>query len=335
MMFWQVISILVVTALGLVGAQAPSDCAVGCVKGVLANVAAVGCTNGDTLCVCGKTESVNDGIRDCINAACLNDLADVQIPLAESYAVGTCATLAASAESSATSTATPTPLSPEPQATPLINSAPLDSAASIPSAQTTVSSTQGASSAANLQTSPSATSTKATTNPGTSTAPSVGHSSPTTLTISHPLATASSTANSAANHTASPSTSNNGLSTAVKAGIGAGVGAAVLAAIIIALCVFLRRRRQKKQSVNRARIYKISEPITEPMAASGHPFATDVPRAETALPKPKPIITRPVHLAPVAQPVSPTSVYSDSSDLENHTKRYDDVLPRTQPKAMI
>jgi hypothetical protein len=144
----------------------------------------------------------------------------------------------------------------------------------------------------------------------------LGSASLTISGMSHPTASASPV-------------SNTGLSTAVKAGIGAGAGVAALAAIIIIVCVCLRRR-QRKTAATHGRTLKISEPMT----GSGRQFAHDAHKAEAGLPKPI-VTTKPVPAGTTAQPTSPTSMYSYSSELEAHARRYEDLLPRTQPRTMI
>ncbi|KAJ2980567.1 hypothetical protein NUW58_g6910 [Xylaria curta] len=328
--------------LSLVGAQGPpttpSVCAVGCVNGVFVNAANMGCANGDTLCVCGKPESYQAGIRDCITAACAPDGPDVQIPLAEVYGQETCAKAQAgnppppppaapisSTEApapeptpvEATSSATPTSAAPSSSTTPAAISSTSTAGPSTESpSQSTATSTAAASTASSSSTSDS----KPTTTPAeTSTTPE--------STSVSPLSTTSGTPQPAATSGTSSATSE--LSTAVKAGIGAGVGAAALAAIIITVCACLRHR-QRKKTANRVRNYKISEP----MSISGDQFANDIGRAETGLPRA--IITgQRAQVDTMGMPTSPTSVYSSSSDLESHARRYEDMPPRTQPRTMI
>ncbi|KAI3322613.1 hypothetical protein HD806DRAFT_132774 [Xylariaceae sp. AK1471] len=307
MMFFQVLTILVVTILGSVSAQdtPPSTCATGCVNGVFVNAANIGCANGDTLCVCSKVESFHDGIRDCISAACPADVPEQQIPLADAYGDSICAS-ASSTAISMTSTATITDAAPITTTTPIVSTTTPSSSAESSSQSTSVSTAE----ASTRTSAPSHVSL-----PTTSLA-IPGSSSPTMPGMSHPTASISSV-------------SNTGLSTAVKAGIGAGVGVAGLAAIIITVCACLRRR-QRNKAASRARTLKISEP----MAGSGRQFSHDVHKAEAGLPKPI-VTTKPVHTGAAAQPTSPTSMYSYSSELEAHARRYEDLLPRTQPRTMI
>ncbi|KAI0448569.1 hypothetical protein F5B21DRAFT_104340 [Xylaria acuta] len=330
-MLRQVVATAVITALGLASAQdtTPSVCAVGCVNGVFVNAANMGCASGDMLCVCGQTESFQDGIRDCIVAACASDGPDVQIPLAKTYANQQCANAAAaSAPPPAPTTSTaapppePTPTEVTSSTTPTVASSTSTSVSSAESSpqSTTTSSSVASRTAASAATSSSASDNKSTTtqalSPTTSASTSVS-SSQTTSGTSAPAATSST------------SSTTTGLSTAVKAGIGAGVGAAALAAVIIAVCVCLRRR-QRKKTANRVRNYKISEPMT----GSGPQFANDIGRAETTLPRPI-ITTHPAHLDNTGMATSPTSVYSSGSGLESHARRYEDMPPRTQPRTMI
>lgn len=81
---------------------------------------------------------------------------------------------------------------------------------------------------------------------------------------------------------------------------------------------------------NRVRNYKISEP----MAVANSQYGQEVRRAEAGLPKP--IVTNwPLRPDSTGMATSPTSVYSNGSDLESHARRYEDMMPRTQPRTMI
>ncbi|KAI0855078.1 hypothetical protein F4860DRAFT_497487, partial [Xylaria cubensis] len=328
MMLRQVVATVVITILGLASAQdsstVPSVCAVGCVNGVFVNAASVGCANGDTLCVCGKTASFQDGIRDCITNACAPDGPATQIPLADAYANDLCAKASASsAPPPAPTTSTPPPESTSTEAaastTPIATSSTstaVPSAESSPQSTTTSSSVVSTSAATSSSMSDNQSTTTQAVSPTTSASTSAPLSS-TTSDASAPAATSST----------SPATA--GLSTAAKAGIGAGVGAAALAAIIIAICVCLRRRQQKKTASN-VRNYKISEP----MSATGSEFANNIGRAQTTgLPRPI-ITTHAGHLDTTGMATSPTSVYSNASDLESHARRYEEMQPRTQPRTM-
>ncbi|TGJ82372.1 hypothetical protein E0Z10_g6385 [Xylaria hypoxylon] len=332
MMFKQIIAVGLVTILGLVSAQdtTPSVCSTGCVNGVFVNAAGMGCANGDTLCVCGKTDSFYGGIRDCVSQACAPDGPDAQIPLAEAYANEICANAVASSAPppppAPTSSTAPAPSEAEPTVTeaPVTTSTPAAST----STATPVSSTE--SSSQSITTSTTVASTEASSSASDTTATSVPVSSQTTSksTSVSSSPTTSSTSQPVATSSASEATP--GLSTAVKAGIGAGVGAAALAAIIITVCVCLRRRQRNKTS-SHVRNYKISEPLS----ASNREFGNDYNRAEAGLPKPI-ITTLPVRADPMGMATSPTSLYStNSSDLESHTRRYEDMMPRTQPRTMI
>ncbi|KAI0426335.1 hypothetical protein F5Y09DRAFT_345794 [Xylaria sp. FL1042] len=335
-MLRQIIAIVLVAILGLASVQGAtlSACSAGCVSGVFQGAAQIGCANGDRLCVCGKTDSFKDGIRDCITGACAADGPDTQIPLAQAYGDQVCASVAAGSDPPPPPTASsPALASPESTTT---EAAPTTTSSVDDSTTTTVS--EANSSSQNTITnsevaSPEATSSAS--NPQATTAPISGalsnKVSPTTTSAS------ASASNSASTATSSPSTASSssepaatsstseataGLSTAAQAGIGAGVGAAALAAIIISICVCLRRR-QRNKTANSVRNYKISEP----MAVSDNQFGNIIGRAEAGLPRPI-ITTLPVHSDSVAMATSPTSLYSNSSDLESHARRYEDMPPR-------
>ncbi|GAP85747.2 putative cfem domain protein [Rosellinia necatrix] len=335
-MLGRILAITAFAILGLVSAQdnptTPSVCAVGCVSGVFSNAASIGCSNGDTACVCNNTGPFHDGIRDCIVQACAADGPDAQIPLAVAYGNQVCAD--ANALPPPTSSAAPPP-DPTPTEAASTTDAP-SSTIPVPSAEITsaviTSERTIASTVESAVVSSSVTDSGSTIAPAPSSTDSATVSESSMPTASASTSTSSSStisSNSAPTATSSTSTATTGLSTAAKAGIGAGVGAAALAAIIIAVCVCLRRRQQKK-STNRVRHYKISEPMTN----SNYHFANDISRAETALPRPI-NTTRPARADSTAIATSPTSVYSSTSDLETHARRYEDMLPRTQPRTMI
>ncbi|KAI0872172.1 hypothetical protein GGS24DRAFT_25015 [Hypoxylon argillaceum] len=341
MMLKQAIVAVAIVAMGLVSAQdnptAPSACAASCVSGVFSNAASVGCANGDTLCVCGKTESLQDGIRDCIDAACPNDVPGVQIPLAIAYGNQICAQEAASISSTESlPTLSPSTAAAASTTVPASTSTTAPVPSVEPTSQSTISSTE----VANTATSSSEVNNQATAAPvslstasESSTATETSAASETS-TASESLATSESSSPTTSNAsqataTSGATTASSGTSTAVKAGIGAGVGAASLAAIIIAVCVLVRRR-QRKKTANRVRKYKISEP----MSGSGRQFGDDIGRAESGLPTPI-ITTRPAYADSPGLATSPTSLYSNSSELETNARRYEDMQPRTQPRTMI
>ncbi|KAI1203274.1 hypothetical protein F5X97DRAFT_127767 [Nemania serpens] len=342
MMLKQAVAAMVIAALGLVSAQdsstTPSICATGCVTGVFANAANIGCPNGDTLCVCNKPDSLQGGIRDCIAGACPADGPDVQFPLAVAYGNNICAQ--AVAESAAPATPTTSTAAPPPEPTPTeaaSSSAPaaaVSTTTPVPTPESASQSTSSTTTATSTTTSSLVVSSTPSSAPVSSSATSAPLSSTTSVPISTSSLSTTSSISSPAATSAPAATSNTeaattGLSTAVKAGIGAGVGAAALAAIIIAVCVCLRRR-QRTESANRVRKYKISEP----MSKSDHQFTNDIGRAEAGLPKPI-ITTHAAHVDTAGLPNSPTSLYSNSSDLESHARRYEDMMPRTQPRTMI
>ncbi|KAI0967283.1 hypothetical protein F4678DRAFT_247910 [Xylaria arbuscula] len=343
MMFGQVIAIVLVTLLSLVSAQdaAPSVCSAGCVNGVFVNAANIGCASGDTACVCGKTDQFYDGIRDCITQACASDGPDTQIPLAEAYANQLCASAAASSSTpppAPTSSAQPaSPESTPTEAAPIVTTtAAVSSPTSSPSEGSTSQSTVVSPKVASTEVTSSTSSPQATTTSASGTLSdkvssptnSASTSASTSTSSSSPSATSESSSESSQSAATNESKATTGLSTAVKAGIGAGVGAAALAAILITVCVCLRRR-QRNKTASRVRNYKISEP----MAVSDRHFGNDIGRTEAGLPKPI-ITTLPVR-PDAAMATSPTSLYSNSSDLESHARRYEDMPPRTQPRTMI
>ncbi|KAI1809414.1 hypothetical protein GGS20DRAFT_596408 [Poronia punctata] len=290
-----------------------SDCAAGCVSGVLANSAAMGCANGDTLCVCAQVDSFHDGIRDCITGACPNDVSG--IPLAITYGDGQCALLlpvaiptSATLPGSATSS-TSVSVSIEPSDIP--------SSPSVPAPE--------------ISTSTASQGTQSPQTTKTGTLETVKSTTVSSLQITHastPGLPSPTTAGNSQTSSSEKAASGTELSTAVKAGIGAGAGVAGLAVAIITACVCLRRRQA--QTTNGTRGLKISEPMS---SSPGNQHGT-IHGGDSDLFKPISTTVR-SYGDTGAQPTSPTSTYSYSPELESHARRYEDLLPRTQPRTMI
>lgn len=94
-----------------------------------------------------------------------------------------------------------------------------------------------------------------------------------------------------------------GLSEAAKIGIGIGVTAVVIALLAVAACLFLRKRRGGGQPTMPNHRYKISAP----MPSSEHAYTHNN-----------------------------TSEYDiGDGELEMKSHRYEDMLPRQQPRQMV
>ncbi|KAI0596203.1 hypothetical protein F4775DRAFT_594633 [Biscogniauxia sp. FL1348] len=296
-MLVSVFTTFVVLLLGQASAQTTtaSPCAVGCVDGAFANTASLGCAVGDRLCMCGKSVSLLDGIRDCVNQACTSEAA-TQLSLAEQYGNDICAAISATAGQTPTTPATTPAADLTTAETPATTPSPTTAAATpetteaqspSPSPTPAESSTQGTTSpvsADNVQsttgsttTNPTSTGTVSETSESSTQSPT-STSGPVTLSDS----TASGTSGAAATGTTAASnedgngstSSSSELPTAVKAGIGAGAGVAVVMIAIIALCLCMRRRKQKEAARRAAAAHSLK--ISEPLPGSGRQRSEDV-----------------------------------------------------------
>ncbi|KAI1500343.1 hypothetical protein F5X99DRAFT_242108 [Biscogniauxia marginata] len=328
---------LVVLFLGHVDAQntAASPCAVGCVDGVFANTANLGCGVGDRLCMCGRSGDLFNGIRDCVNQACASEAA-AQADMAEQYGKDICAALSSSAGLPATTpAATPAPeptTSPSPTAaetTPEITPAPspTNEGATSEVAADTVEPTTGS------------TATSPTPAAEISETPDSSTSTSDPITISDSTASGTSSATAAATVAASnddgtddEGSSSNGLPVAVKAGIGAGAGVAIIMTAIIALCLCMRRRRGKEATRRGAKARSLK--ISDPLPGSGRQYAPDVRSSEIGMAKTYTGTPSSIYPTSPKYPYSP-SKESYSSQLDMNARRYEDLEPHTQPRTMI
>ncbi|KAI1136281.1 hypothetical protein F5Y05DRAFT_415471 [Hypoxylon sp. FL0543] len=333
-------------------------CASGCVSGVFANANSMGCALNDLVCVCGKNLDFTDGIRDCVNQACPAEDRAAQLPIAQSYGADQCKAASSSAGLLPSATPAPTPASVASQptqpteqaaastpstaateasveatASPVPTSSPASPTAAEPSdsafSAASVDSSVSSSTSAVVESSPAPAPTSPASSQTLSATPSEQSST------SDGAATSAETASAETSNDDSPTTGSGGLPVAARAGIGAGVGVAVVLAAILAFCLISRRRKQK-QAAAAARAPTMQ--ISQPLPGSGRQYADNVRQAEPALSKtftPSPQSSRsvPRAVSPTAAPPSPSASYS--SELDAHTQRYEDLLPRTQPHDMI
>ncbi|KAI0880684.1 uncharacterized protein GGS22DRAFT_81950 [Annulohypoxylon maeteangense] len=332
---------LVPLLLGQGGAQI-LPCAAGCVSGVFANAANMGCAMNDILCVCGKSTDFSDGIRDCVNQACPAADVAAQLPLAQSAGTDQCKTASAAA-------ATPTTSTPaQSQVTPLTQQAaasPSSTATETPAETTettaTPISTTSPVSTPTAQTTEAALSVASTDSGATSTTSAADQSSTDSASTAMSSTTDSGAASGAtaaadSSGSGSPSTSSD-LSVAARAGIGAGSGVAAVLLGIIAFCLLTRRRKQKRAAQQK------SMQILQPLPGSGRLYANNMRQADASLSKTftqsplskksnQPAARAP---SPTTPPYSPSVASSYDPDLDLNARRYEDLTPRTQPRTMI
>ncbi|KAI1091214.1 hypothetical protein F5B19DRAFT_281831 [Rostrohypoxylon terebratum] len=308
-------------------------CAAGCVNGVLANAASVGCAMNDILCVCGKSTDFTDGIRDCVNQACPAADVAAQQPLAQAAGTDQCKSASAAA---APSTAAPA----ESQATPLTQQA----AASSPTNTATEATSEAApGTAATSISTPTAQTTEAALSvPSTFSTVTSATSVASQSSVNSAESTMSSTTDSgaASGATATVDTSDSGssstgeLSTAARAGIGASSGVAAILVCLLGYWLVTRRRKQKAAGMH----------ISQPLPGSGRVYAGNMRQADASLSKtfsPSPMSSKksnqPVPRAPLpaTPPYSPSVASSYDPELDLNARRYEDLTPQTQPRTMI
>ncbi|KAH9883525.1 hypothetical protein F4778DRAFT_788500 [Xylariomycetidae sp. FL2044] len=336
-MLRSVLFLALALCLGLGTAQEAAllPCASGCVNGVFANVASLGCAAGDMLCMCGKSTDVNNGIRDCTTQTCGADAA-AQQPLAEAAGSDRCVAASSSAGLLPTPAPTPTP-TPDTGST-TADQAPAETTAPTTAvAETTADPSPSPDPASTTQDSASPSVNEASSSSETSTA----QSSSTESASSSPSAnTASQSGTSSAAAAASTSDASNtestesasGLSVAAKAGIGAGVGVAAVMALVVAVCLCMRRKQREKDAL-RDRAIKISQPLP----GSGRQYASGMRQADAGLSRTfthKPILVHQAQQSPMSAQYSPSQDSVYSNELDVHARRYEDMVSRVQPRFL-
>ncbi|ETS85061.1 hypothetical protein PFICI_03086 [Pestalotiopsis fici W106-1] len=345
--------ILVALFLGLAAADGLSACSAGCISQVFSDTTKFGCAVNDKVCACGSTPDFWFAIRDCITQACPSDDLDQQLSDAQADSGTQCAQASGVTPTTPVTTppppattaeAPPTTANAEPSTTEAAETAtspvsPATSPVSTASAETVASAattaTTSASAPSNSATSTASSQSAAATTSGTM----QSATSSSTKTVPGTAAASSSSATSGAAADTDDS-STDGLSVAAKAGIGAGAGAAVILAIIVA-CVVMARKRKNKSNPSRIPTMQISKPLP----GSGRQYAGDIEAARMAALSTQ---FRDDQLTPIktaaykpsitsSSQYSPTSLYapSDYDERQVAGRRYEDMLPRTQPRTMI
>ncbi|KAK6210554.1 hypothetical protein LQW54_006162 [Pestalotiopsis sp. IQ-011] len=355
--------ILAALFLGLAAADGLSACSAGCISQVFSDTTTFGCAANDKACACGHDPDFWFAIRDCITQACPTADLDTQLADAQTDSGTQCA--AASAAAGLTTTApvtTPAPATTaattpttvaEPTTTEAAETvAPSSStetaaAASTATTATSVSSATTATAAVTTSSSASSASSasKASTVSSQTTAATASGTSASGFTTKISPITSSTSAASSSSSTseAAASTddsSSEGLPVAAKAGIGAGVGVALILSAIT-ICYVLAKKRKDKNNPSRIPTMQISKPLP----GSGRQYAaSEAGAARMAALSTQfrddqltPIKTAAYKPSTASSQYSPTSLYAPS-DYDRHDvagRRYEDMLPRTQPRTMI
>ncbi|KAK8120819.1 hypothetical protein PG999_004939, partial [Apiospora kogelbergensis] len=351
---------LVVVALfggNVLAAADMNACSKGCAVGIFADPSRLGCKAEDKNCACHSGQNLMFGVRDCITQACgLTGAAlDDQVAASEKFMNAECVPF--------TSTAAPATTAPPPAAAPAASPATTAAPAAAPAPTTAPAATTaspaktdaaspaikdppasgqpassapstaaGATSAATSQPTTGASAASADSPSGTSKASSTGSSPAAGVAAS----TASPTSGKAAGK--EEESSPEGLSVAAKAGIGAGAGVVVVMAAITLCCIMMRRRRDSRTASQgparpaRSPMPAISQPVNgrrqyaedvESPAALNFPFPAVCEKGNNhGLPSPK-----------AAAYKAPASSHDDRYSVKGN--RYEEMLPRTQPRTMI
>ncbi|KAI2467986.1 hypothetical protein F4781DRAFT_432830 [Annulohypoxylon bovei var. microspora] len=342
-MFFAVIA-FVTLLLGQGSAQdAILPCAAGCVSGVFANAASMGCAMNDILCVCGKSTDFTDGIRDCVNQACPAADVAAQLPLAQSSGTEQCKTASAAATSTPTAAQSqvipPTQQAAASSPSTTATETPAEATSGTSGTTATSISTSSPVSTPGAETTEAALSVASTDSSATSTTSAVDQSatdsasSTMSATTSGDSGVASDATAAADNSNSGSSSTSDGLSVAARAGIGAGSGVAAVLIAILAFCLITRRRKQKKAAQKSP-----SMQISQPLPGSGRLYADGTRQADTSLSKtftPSPQSSNkanqpaPRAPSPVTPPYSPSVASSYASELDMNARRYEDLTPRS------
>ncbi|KAK8069955.1 hypothetical protein PG994_006571 [Apiospora phragmitis] len=330
-------------------------CAKGCVVNIFADPSRLGCKLEDKNCACHSGDNLKFGVRDCITQACglTGDALNAQVAASDTYTNEQCQPFTAAAAPPATTAPPAAPAAPAPAASPATTAppAPAPAPTTADPAKTDTASPEAKVPSATGQ---PATGTQADATSGANSQPTTGASaasadSPSdTVNVSsaassHAAGVAASTASPTSSKDASKETedSNEGLSVAAKAGIGAGAGVVVVMAAITLCCIMMRRRRDSRnaaKSPTRPTRSPLPCNISKPVAGGRH-YAEDV-ESPAALDFPFPA-TAPVmnEKSSNSSLRSPKAAYQGRSSHDDkysvRGNRYEDMLPRTQPRTMI
>ncbi|KAK8131389.1 hypothetical protein PG984_007827 [Apiospora sp. TS-2023a] len=324
-------------------------CAKGCVVNIFTDPSRLGCKPEDKNCACHSGQNLTFGVRDCITQACKisGDELAKQIAASDQYTNEICVPFTSTAPAAPATTAPPP--QPAPAAAPATTAPAAPAPTTAEPAKTTgaaspevkdppgssipATATQaGATSAANSQPTTGASSAASADSPS-------GTANVNAAASSHAAGAAAATASPTSSEAAAKEkedSSEGGLSIAAKAGIGAGAGVVVVMAAITLCCIMMRRRRDNRNAGAKGPARPARSPlpaISKPVAGGRH-YAEDV-ESPAALNFPFPAACNEKRPHPSAQ--SPTSPYKSSR--EDHYSvqgnKYEDMLPRTQPRTMI
>ncbi|RYP93617.1 hypothetical protein DL770_000249 [Monosporascus sp. CRB-9-2] len=327
-------------------AKLMSPCAATCVNNVFSAAVRLGCQLGDTLCICKKTPEFENGINDCVMQACVLPLGEPieQVAHAMDHGADLCngvlpyldpsSTTGSPASQSTTpamtvaeaTAAEPTAAgAPVPAATSLSPSTTAASPSTEPAVPTTPSSTEPAPAATDQSKSPESAPPDPTET--VESAASRSSSASTTALTPEPSTAVSGMATPGAEPSPAESTepppSPGGLPIEVKAGISAGACVAAVMGIIVAAYLILRRTKEQGGSDMK---------ISDPLPGAGRQWAPETKALDNTFPT---AYTPSGRSPQTSDSNDAPGRHSYSSELDRQARRYEDMLPRAQPRMMI
>ncbi|QUC20459.1 uncharacterized protein UV8b_04700 [Ustilaginoidea virens] len=203
----------------------------------------------------------------------------------------------------------PSTTSASPAATTVASTSPAPTTSALPTTSVEVPSTSTSSIAIAPSTSASSVASLLPSEGGAASATkSADPSTAGTVPTSSSSSTSSSTAESASpSATAAEGSASSGLSQAAVAGIGIGVGAAVIAVIGAIICMLLKRRKNKNGRNND------NMEISKPLPGSGRTYSSRQDNYRGGR----------------------DASFEKYNDIEMTSNRYEDMIPRTQPRTMV
>ncbi|RYO80286.1 hypothetical protein DL764_009912 [Monosporascus ibericus] len=317
------------------GAKLISPCAATCINNVFSAADRLGCQLGDTVCICKKTPEFQNGINDCVMQACVLPLGEPieQVVYAEDHGVDICNGLLPDLDPSSTtespasqSTTAVMTAAGAPAAEPTAAGAPVPAATSLSPSTTAASPTTEPAAAATEQTKSPESAPPNPTETVESTTSRSSSTSTTALTSEPSAAVAGMTTPTAEPPPAEstePTPSPGGLPVEVKAGISAGACVAAVTGIIAAAYLILRRKKEQSGSdIN----------ISDPLPGAGRQWAPETKTLGNTFPT---AYTPSGRSPETSDSNDAPGRNSYSSELDRQARRYEDMLPRAQPRMMI
>ncbi|KAK1781428.1 hypothetical protein QBC45DRAFT_57215 [Copromyces sp. CBS 386.78] len=263
-----------------------------------------GALQADMNCLCPNADFFN-AIHDCVTKACAPDDAGIAVAAAQAF----CATATLPAEVPPATSAAPG--NPDAAAPPASTTAPETPAGETQPAASPLTSTEPS---ASVPTDAAATSATAPSTAATSTTENSESATSTGAGAIVPVATEGSSTSSASAPASTSKDSDKdddepGLSTGAKAGIGAGIGVGSLVLLVTLALVIFRKRSTPKDHI------KIADPV-----AGGRHYASDPYNHN--------------NFSGATSQGAGITIMTEN-ELEMKSRRYEDMVPRQQPRNMV